>query len=51
MNDLSDQVYAAFNQAYMVKQKEVMHAVALEHKEELRRALRAYKATHPGYEP
>ena len=51
MNGLSDQVYAAFNVAYSARQKEVMHAVAMQHKEELQKALREYKAAHPGYEP
>jgi len=51
MNALSAQVYAAFNQAYLARQKEVMHTVAMQHKEELQKALREYKAAHPGYEP
>ena len=51
MNALSEQVYAAFNQAYLARQKQVMHDVALPHKEELQKALREYKAAHPGYEP
>ena len=51
INSLSDQVYKAFNEAYLARQKEVMHAVALKHRDELVKALRDYKAAHPGYDP
>jgi hypothetical protein len=51
MNGLSDQVYKAFNVAYLARQKEVMHAVALKHQDELVKSLREYKAAHPGYDP
>lgn len=51
INGMSDQVYKAFNEAYLARQKEVMHAVALKHKEELMKSIQDYKAAHPGYDP
>ena len=50
MNDFSDQVYKEFNVAYVARQKEAIHAVAVKHQDEINQAIRDYKAAHPGYE-
>jgi hypothetical protein len=50
MNAVSDEMYKEFNAAYLVKQKEVVHVSAVKHADELRKALRDYKATHPEYQ-
>jgi hypothetical protein len=51
MNDLADQVYKAFNVAYIARQKEAAHAVAVRHQDEVNKAIRDYRASHPGYDP
>jgi hypothetical protein len=50
MNGLSGQVFKEFSAALQARVGEVMHEVTVKHTDELRKALRDYKAEHPGYE-
>jgi len=50
MNDLSPQLYQEFNTVYVAKQTAVVHEISVKHTDELRKALRDYKAAHPDYE-
>jgi hypothetical protein len=50
MNDLSPQLYQEFNTVYVAEQQAVVHEISTKHRDELMKALRDYKAAHPGYE-
>ena len=51
LNGLSGQIAKEFAEAYVAEQEKVLHEVSEKHRDELGKALRDYKAQHPGYTP